>query len=370
MFRNIKKEQESCKDDIKKRPADRLNSFQSAKELLESTQSAKKFKIDKSQKRISMFFKTKSEENSSSDEVENMKQEVEETDNKSEPDNDYKTNEEPMIKSECSDSNEPNDTYRIIPIDVENGTNNEREPNENDTKVNVHHKPEKCNTLFGDSESEDEVHVEIPKSIVHKYEKKLELQEEEKPVDPMNKDKQSSKTLNKEIKEENGNIHDRKQVQKDEKHSKSKDKQEKEKHKSQSQELKERKINASEKSSEKHKLSNSNNKSQQKSSRHISKKKPDKPVTNTMENLEKNTAQVKPEEKPVKNKQEIGQLVVHLLMPAYAQKKFESKDVFKAVARKISHSILNKGFTGIFYYNIVRITLYILIYYHFQTQHS
>lgn len=48
------------------------------------------------------------------------------------------------------------------------------------------------------------------------------------------------------------------------------------------------------------------------------------------------------------NKQKIGQLVVQLLMPAYTKNKFESKDAFKSVARKISHVILSKGYTGNF----------------------
>ncbi|GLV44894.1 RecQ5 helicase [Carabus blaptoides fortunei] len=343
LFRNIKKEQDSCKDDIKKRPADRLNAFQTAKELLESTQSAKRFKSDKSQSRISLYFKSKSEGTNSSDEVENIKQEVEETDIKSESDNEDKTNEESIIKKECPDVKgvlESNDTYKIVPIVEENVTNNE---NECDTKVNVPHKPEKRNILFGDSESEDEAHAGMPKSIINKYGMKLESRDDENSVDSKNKAKYSNKMFNKEMKEESVNKHKNPEVQKDEKYSKSKDK---ERPRTQSQELKERKVNATEKTSEQYKLSNSNNKinnsSQQKTSRQVSKKKPEKPVT---ENLEKNTTQLKSEEKPVKNKQEIGQLVVHLLMPAYAQKKFESKEVFKAVARKISHSILNKGFT-------------------------
>lgn len=43
------------------------------------------------------------------------------------------------------------------------------------------------------------------------------------------------------------------------------------------------------------------------------------------------------------NKTEIGLLVVKLLTPAYAERRFDSKDTFKITARSISHSLLNKG---------------------------
>lgn len=45
------------------------------------------------------------------------------------------------------------------------------------------------------------------------------------------------------------------------------------------------------------------------------------------------------------NKTEIGLLVVKLLTPAYADRRFDSKDTFKVTARSISHSLLNKGKT-------------------------
>ncbi|XP_018318935.1 uncharacterized protein LOC108732553 isoform X2 [Agrilus planipennis] len=41
-------------------------------------------------------------------------------------------------------------------------------------------------------------------------------------------------------------------------------------------------------------------------------------------------------------KAEIGTLVVKLLTPAYAEKRFDSKDTFKSMARNISHSLLDK----------------------------
>lgn len=46
---------------------------------------------------------------------------------------------------------------------------------------------------------------------------------------------------------------------------------------------------------------------------------------------------------PKLKKTEIGLLVVKLLTPAYAQKRFDSKDTFKSTARNISHALLYKG---------------------------
>lgn len=42
-------------------------------------------------------------------------------------------------------------------------------------------------------------------------------------------------------------------------------------------------------------------------------------------------------------KTEIGLLVVKLLTPAYADRRFDSRDTFKSMARTISHSLLDKG---------------------------
>ncbi|KRT78235.1 hypothetical protein AMK59_8544 [Oryctes borbonicus] len=42
-------------------------------------------------------------------------------------------------------------------------------------------------------------------------------------------------------------------------------------------------------------------------------------------------------------KTEIGLLVVKLLTPAYADRRFDSRDTFKTMARTISHSLLDKG---------------------------
>lgn len=42
-------------------------------------------------------------------------------------------------------------------------------------------------------------------------------------------------------------------------------------------------------------------------------------------------------------KTEIGLLVVKLLTPAYVDKRFESRDIFKTMARKISHWLADKG---------------------------
>ncbi|XP_076256872.1 ATP-dependent DNA helicase Q5-like isoform X2 [Rhynchophorus ferrugineus] len=46
--------------------------------------------------------------------------------------------------------------------------------------------------------------------------------------------------------------------------------------------------------------------------------------------------------KPKLKKTEIGLLVVKLLTPAYVDKRFESRDIFKSLARKISHSLADK----------------------------
>lgn len=42
-------------------------------------------------------------------------------------------------------------------------------------------------------------------------------------------------------------------------------------------------------------------------------------------------------------KAEVGGLVVKLLMPAYIEKRFQSRDAFKTLARNISHALANKG---------------------------
>lgn len=47
--------------------------------------------------------------------------------------------------------------------------------------------------------------------------------------------------------------------------------------------------------------------------------------------------------RPRLRKSEIGTLVVKLLTPAYAQKRFDSRDTFKSMARTISHALLDKG---------------------------
>lgn len=45
-------------------------------------------------------------------------------------------------------------------------------------------------------------------------------------------------------------------------------------------------------------------------------------------------------------KAEIGTLVVKLLTPAYAERRFESRDAFKNTARTISHALINKSETA------------------------
>lgn len=47
--------------------------------------------------------------------------------------------------------------------------------------------------------------------------------------------------------------------------------------------------------------------------------------------------------RPKLKKTEIGTLVVKLLTPAYAKKRFDSRDTFKSTARSISHALLDKG---------------------------
>lgn len=42
-------------------------------------------------------------------------------------------------------------------------------------------------------------------------------------------------------------------------------------------------------------------------------------------------------------KTEIGELVVKLLTPAYIERRFESRDTFKTLARNISHALYDKG---------------------------
>lgn len=58
-------------------------------------------------------------------------------------------------------------------------------------------------------------------------------------------------------------------------------------------------------------------------------------------------AEDKDSKKSKGDKQKIGQLIVQLLMPAYSQKKFSSKDVFKSVARKVTHDVMDKDLSGI-----------------------
>lgn len=43
------------------------------------------------------------------------------------------------------------------------------------------------------------------------------------------------------------------------------------------------------------------------------------------------------------NKNEVGKYVVKLLTPAYTERRFESRDLFKKVARNISHNLVEKG---------------------------
>lgn len=47
--------------------------------------------------------------------------------------------------------------------------------------------------------------------------------------------------------------------------------------------------------------------------------------------------------RPKLKKSEIGTLVVKLLTPAYAERRFDSRDTFKSTARTISHALLDKG---------------------------
>lgn len=64
---------------------------------------------------------------------------------------------------------------------------------------------------------------------------------------------------------------------------------------------------------------------------------------NNMEKLEGKTETSK---KGKCDKQKVGQFIVQLLMPAYSQNKFKSRDVFKSVARKITHDVVNKDMAG------------------------
>lgn len=49
------------------------------------------------------------------------------------------------------------------------------------------------------------------------------------------------------------------------------------------------------------------------------------------------------DKKEKQKKTKIGLLVVKLLTPAYAEKRFESRETFKNVARNISHALIDKG---------------------------
>lgn len=51
----------------------------------------------------------------------------------------------------------------------------------------------------------------------------------------------------------------------------------------------------------------------------------------------------KERKRPKLKKSEIGTLVVKLLTPAYAERRFDSRDTFKTTARNISHALLDKG---------------------------
>lgn len=54
-------------------------------------------------------------------------------------------------------------------------------------------------------------------------------------------------------------------------------------------------------------------------------------------------------------KTKIGLLVVKLLTPAYADKRFESRDIFKNIARNISHALIDKG---IKFFNLCHFYMY------------
>lgn len=71
--------------------------------------------------------------------------------------------------------------------------------------------------------------------------------------------------------------------------------------------------------------------------------------TKVSENVENGASSSKKEEvsnkkqRPKLKKSEIGTLVVKLLTPAYAERRFDSRDTFKSTARSISHALLDKG---------------------------
>lgn len=59
-------------------------------------------------------------------------------------------------------------------------------------------------------------------------------------------------------------------------------------------------------------------------------------------------------------KTEIGGLVVKLLTPAYVERRFESRDVFKSTARNISHALVDKGKYSYIEYTVLINTIYFL----------
>lgn len=268
LFRNIRKEQEFNQIEIKKRPIDRIEAFQTARELLENSQQQKRIKTEDSQTTINSFFKSN-----------NSPSPTESDDDK-------------MRIKENSDSETENIKVEMENIKVESfrkETMSDSSDTENETKYDINnkisafnddkHEDIKTKILFGDSDSDDDFKETVRQSS-HKK----------------NSDKECNKTNKTDM------------ISKSKECKKNAHKTDVSKLSRSSQKLKAKKSDAS-----KNKL-------------------------------------VK-DEHLGGNKQKIGQLVVHLLMPAYSQKKFESKDVFKSVARKISHTILDKGFTGMDTFN-------------------
>lgn len=66
-------------------------------------------------------------------------------------------------------------------------------------------------------------------------------------------------------------------------------------------------------------------------------------IRKSIVNLEQDKHIAENNKKQKLGKAEVGGLVVKLLMPAYAEKRFQSRDAFKTLARNISHALVNKG---------------------------
>lgn len=296
LFRNIKKEQNKkdnglCEDKNnadRKRPLESFEGFKTAKQYLE----CKKIKLDKSQTTLGAFFKTESE----------VRTNVNISKHITEESGIHETVE--VSKSETVDNTEQ---LSGIPEVNEEAMDGDKGKSKN------------FKMLFGDESDTEEADTPNKASVESNdrgAEKHMHIGETAFDNEPEDDNKDSH--------EEQSSLDNRKShsnKSSDYKHSKKKHEDRKRKFETKSDE-----------SDDKKKFTSDNtegppNKKQNGACRSES----------SSENPENKN------KRPRLKKSEIGTLVVKLLTPAYAERRFDSRDTFKSMARTISHALLDKG---------------------------